>query len=307
MRKEAIQELVSQIFLQQHGKKQLLLIRIVSKLVMNKIVEVRVVCESLIANLVYASNVSNASSSGSLQTAPSVANNQTGVISLNPNTPGNPGSNLPNTNVQSSATTNLNGGAKATPPFIWCKVIECIIRFIPTQDYKTCRDIFKMLLEVVKRIPHANSSYPVHYENDGSNSAKPALDKRKASQEDVRAVNPSTASDIMLDSLYQAISFLLDPSNYFMPRYLAINEIKLVLSFGKEPYHQRFHSLVTDFVNSFVPTANLISISGREKFLPVVGFSNLYSLYSFWRFNPSTCKFNTSGPLPYYKVSLPRF
>lgn len=31
-----------------------------------------------------------------------------------------------------------------------------------------------------------------------------------------------------------------------------------------------------------------------------------YSSYSFWRFNPSTCKFNTSGPLPYFKhVSKP--
>jgi mediator of RNA polymerase II transcription subunit 23 len=96
---------------------------------------------------------------------------------------------------------------------------------------------------------------------------------------------------------------MLDSENYFMPRYLAINEIKLVLSFGKEPYHQRFHTLVTDFVDSFIPTANLISISGRDKLLPIVGFSNLCSMYSFWRFNPSTCKYNTSGPLPYYKHS----
>jgi hypothetical protein len=86
-----------------------------------------------------------------------------------------------------------------------------------------------------------------------------------------------------------------------MPRYLAINEIKTVLTFGKEPYHARFHSIFTRFIDSFIPTAHLISISGRNKLLPIVGFSNLYCLYSFWRFVPLTCKFNTSGPLPYPK------
>lgn len=43
-------------------------------------------------------------------------------------------------------------------------------------------------------------------------------------------------------------------------------------------------------------------MSGRDRLLPIVGFSNLHSLHSFWRFNPQTCKFNTGGPLPYYKV-----
>lgn len=200
MRKEAIQELVSQIFVQQHGKKQLLLIRIVSKLVMNRIVEVRLVCEFMIANLVYFGH--NSSSSSSSSSAPQLvpnlsSNHQLSANNLNPNTPGNPGSNVPTNTVTS---TSANASAKATPPFIWCKIVECIIRFIPAQDYKTCRDIFKMLLEVVKRIPHANSSFPAHYDNERS-----ALEKRKANQEDIRPISPSTASDIMLDSLYQVV------------------------------------------------------------------------------------------------------
>ena len=32
----------------------------------------------------------------------------------------------------------------------------------------------------------------------------------------------------------------MDKNNYFMPRYLALNEIKIVISFGKEPYHKVF-------------------------------------------------------------------
>lgn len=45
-----------------------------------------------------------------------------------------------------------------------------------------------------------------------------------------------------------------------------------------------------------------MSVSGRDRLIPIVGFSNLYNLYSFWRYNPIGCKFNSSGPLPYYKV-----
>lgn len=103
------------------------------------------------------------------------------------------------------------------------------------------------------------------------------------------------------------MSFLLDEENYFLPRYLAINEIKTVITFGKESYHQRFHQLFTKFIESFIPIAHLISVSGRDRLLPIVGFSNLHSLHSFWRFNPNTCKFNTGGPLPYFKVRLTNY
>lgn len=55
---------------------------------------------------------------------------------------------------------------KPTNTFIWGKILECIRNFIPRHDYKSCRDIFKMLLDVVKRIPHSNSSYPPHLETE---------------------------------------------------------------------------------------------------------------------------------------------
>jgi hypothetical protein len=96
----------------------------------------------------------------------------------------------------------------------------------------------------------------------------------------------------------------LDDRNYFLPRYLAIHEIKTVLTFGKEPYHQRFHALITHFIDSFVPTANLITISGRDCFLPVAGFSNFYTVHSVWRFSATSLKFIPSGPLPYYKLAV---
>lgn len=118
-RKEAIQELVNQIFQQLHTKKQLLIIRLITKLVNTKIIEVRFVCEYMLNNLVY--------------------------------------SNSNTTALQKQTATN---------PYIWCKVLECIRNFIPLHDYKSCRDIFKMLLEVVKRIPHEKTNFPPQLETE---------------------------------------------------------------------------------------------------------------------------------------------
>ncbi|CAF0729586.1 unnamed protein product [Brachionus calyciflorus] len=261
-RKEAIQELVTQIFQQQHTKKQLLIIRLVTRLVNTKIIEVRFVCEFLLNNLVYS---------------------------------------IPSTPLNKQLPTN---------PYIWCKVLECIKNFISLHDYKSCRDIFKMLLEVVKKIPHENSSLPPQLETEflfPKSARKHKLisedntfDDEYFSLYNLMNASPQT-DDLKLESLYETLNFLLDSKNYFMPRYLAINEIKTVLTFGKEAYHKRFHGLFTKFIESFIPTGHLISVSGRDRLLPIVGFSNLYSLYSFWRYNPLTCKFNTSGPLPYFK------
>jgi hypothetical protein len=327
LRKDAIQELVFQVFYQKHVKKQLILLRLITRLVNNRIIEVRYVCEYMLNNLVFAHN-------------PNSNNQYLNILNssqnyINTNNSNNSNNNISSLSIsnnlalihkctqQSQNTTSNSIDARATPTYLWCKILECIRRFIPLHDYKSCRDIFKMLLEVVKRIPHSHSSYPIQLETEllltKSNSKHKLLNdytsgdnslndeftndlNKNAQNTNLNKISIIT-DDLKLESLYETINFLLDKDNYFMPRYLSINEIKTVLTFGKEPYHSRFHKIFTKFVESFIPTAHLISISGRDRLLPIVGFSNLYSLYSFWRFNQSTCKFNTSGPLPYYKVN----
>ena len=333
MRKEAIHELINQVFHLKHTKKQLMLLRLITRLVNNRIVEVRYVCEYMLNNLVFSNNSSSNANYLTLLNSSSNFINTSNVNNTNTNSSNNFNSSSTNTNnfslvqklVQSQNPTligNTNAQLtefKATPTYLWCKVLECVRRFIPLHDYKSCRDIFKMLLEVVKRIPHSHSSYPVQLEtelihvkstskhkllNDYSSGDNSLNEETGSNDTDLASQIAIVTDDLKLESLYETISFLLDQENYFMPRYLAINEIKTVLTFGKEPYHQRFHSIFTKFIQSFIPTAHLISVSGRDRLLPIVGFSNLYSLYSFWRFNQSTCKFNTSGPLPYFKVNL---
>jgi hypothetical protein len=100
----------------------------------------------------------------------------------------------------------------------------------------------------------------------------------------------------------KTIRFLLDSDLYFLPSYLAINEIKSVLK--KDAYHERFHYLLSSFTESFVPIAHLLSVVGRDCLLPVVGFSNLYSTHTVWKFHSVSCKFLPNGPLPYFRVQV---
>lgn len=95
---------------------------------------------------------------------------------------------------------------------------------------------------------------------------------------------------------------MLDRDLYFLPSYLAINEIKSVIN--KDAYHERFHYLLNNFTESFVPIAHLLSVVCRDGLLPVVGFSNLYSTYTVWKFHSVSCKFLPNGPLPYFRVQV---
>lgn len=137
IRNEAIQELVSQLFQQEHTKKLLMILRILNRLVSNRTIEVRYVCEFMLNDLVYSS---------------------------------------------ASSTPENGSRQRATNTFLWLKVLEAIRKFIPNHDYKSCRDIFKMLLEVIKRIPHSDSCFPPPLESELALAKSPK--KRKLSDTD---------------------------------------------------------------------------------------------------------------------------
>lgn len=165
-RKEAIQELVNQLFHQEHNKKLLMLLRIINRLVSNRIFEARHVSEFMLNNLAYSS----------------------GVIM-----PSSDGGSGPDKHQQNRVVV-----VKATNTFMWLKVLEAVKNFIPQHDYKSCRDILKMLLEVIKRIPHSESSFPDPLETELSLSKSPK--KRKLDQNEQ---NNDSYDDIKLESLYE--------------------------------------------------------------------------------------------------------
>lgn len=175
-KKEAIQELANQLFQHEHTKKQLMLLRIINRLVAARLVEVRYVCEAMLNALVYAGPTRPSSSSSS---------------------------------------------SKPTNTFVWCKVLEAVRKFIPQHDYKSCRDIFKMLLEVIKRIPHSVASVPPPLETElvFLSTHKKTAGKRRLllddynSFQDVMAASSTSPTesiatdDIKLESLYEVRIF----------------------------------------------------------------------------------------------------
>lgn len=181
LRKDAILELVNQFFEQKHNKKQLVLLRVISKLAHSRTIEVRYVCEYMLNNLFYNNSISNS----------------------NVNNTGSGGNMNANSNMINSKYL-----ANKTTPYIWRKVLEFIQRLIPSLDYKTCRDIFKMLLEVVKRIPHSNSNLPLPLENEivfskSSNKHKLDHDYDSSNNKIILQNISAVTDDVKLESLFE--------------------------------------------------------------------------------------------------------
>lgn len=67
------------------------------------------------------------------------------------------------------------------------------------------------------------------------------------------------------------------------------------------PYcFQQLAKLLTSFVESFKPCAQMVSIIGHSQMLPVVEFSGYADhLINPWRLDPTTLKFSLKGNLPY--------
>ena len=188
MKKDAIQELVNQAFQQHHSKKQLLILRLLVKLVNARAIEVRFVVEFMLSSLVYSDQT---------------LNNNYLINATNQNNLFN--SSATNINLQKTIQT-IN--KKPTSPYLWLKVMECVRKCTPLHDYKACRDIFKMLLDLVKRIPHSSSSYPPILKSEQSlteiSSRKAKSDRDFAKTKELMSrQSTDNDQDIKLDSLYE--------------------------------------------------------------------------------------------------------
>ena len=65
-------------------------------------------------------------------------------------------------------------------------------------------------------------------------------------------------------------------------------------------YFQQLAKLLSSFVESFKPCAQMVSIIGHSQMLPVVEFSGYADhLVNPWRLDPTTLKFSLKGNLPY--------
>ncbi|XP_041358001.1 mediator of RNA polymerase II transcription subunit 23-like [Gigantopelta aegis] len=110
----------------------------------------------------------------------------------------------------------------------------------------------------------------------------------------------NVASLPQVDSVIEVVKYILDRNACLLPAYLAVNEItKVCLDVHNWP-DWRMGKLISDYVNSFRPAAQMVSISGRHHLLPVVGHS--MSMNNVWHLSKSSLHFQLVGPLPYDKI-----
>uniref|UniRef100_A0A5F8H8I9 Mediator of RNA polymerase II transcription subunit 23 n=1 Tax=Monodelphis domestica TaxID=13616 RepID=A0A5F8H8I9_MONDO len=147
---------------------------------------------------------------------------------------------------------------------LWALTFKLVRKIIGGVDYKGVRDLLKVILEKVLTIPNTVSSAVVQ----------------------------------QLLAAREVIAYILERNSCLLPAYFAVTEIRKLYPEGKLP-HWLLGNLVSDFVDTFRPTARINSICGRCSLLPVV--NNSGAICNSWKLDPTTLRFPLKGLLPYDK------
>uniref|UniRef100_A0A3B3ZYC9 Mediator of RNA polymerase II transcription subunit 23 n=1 Tax=Periophthalmus magnuspinnatus TaxID=409849 RepID=A0A3B3ZYC9_9GOBI len=147
---------------------------------------------------------------------------------------------------------------------LWALTFKLIRKIIGGVDYKGVRDLLKAVLDKIQTIPTTVSSAIVQ----------------------------------QLLAAREVIVYILDRNACLLPAYFAITEIRKLYPEGQLS-HWLLGSLISDFVDSFRPTARINSICGRCSLLPVV--NNSGAICNSWKLDTTTLRFPLRGMLPYDK------
>uniref|UniRef100_A0A3Q4I764 Mediator of RNA polymerase II transcription subunit 23 n=1 Tax=Neolamprologus brichardi TaxID=32507 RepID=A0A3Q4I764_NEOBR len=147
---------------------------------------------------------------------------------------------------------------------LWALTFKLIRKIIGGVDYKGVRDLLKAVLDKIQTIPTTVSSAIVQ----------------------------------QLLAAREVVEYILDRNACLLPAYFAITEIRKLYPEGQLS-HWLLGSLISDFVDSFRPTARINSICGRCSLLPVV--NNSGAICNSWKLDPSTLRFPLRGMLPFDK------
>ncbi|KAM9382634.1 mediator of RNA polymerase II transcription subunit 23 isoform 7-T7 [Phaethornis superciliosus] len=147
---------------------------------------------------------------------------------------------------------------------LWALTFKLVRKIIGGVDYKGVRDLLKVILEKISTIPNTVSSAVVQ----------------------------------QLLAAREVVAYILERNACLLPAYFAVTEIRKLYPEGKLP-HWLLGNLVSDFVDTFRPTARINSICGRCSLLPVV--NNSGAMCNSWKLDPTTLRFPLKGLLPYDK------
>jgi len=110
---------------------------------------------------------------------------------------------------------------------------------------------------------------------------------------------------MQLNSVIRLIEYIFNRDTCLLPAYFIVNEILKSFPDNKRYPHWRVSELLWNFVNSFRPIAQMVTVIGRSKMLPVVEHSMHagYLIHS-WKLDQSNLRFVLKGNLPYDKELL---
>ncbi|XP_006823274.1 mediator of RNA polymerase II transcription subunit 23-like [Saccoglossus kowalevskii] len=151
---------------------------------------------------------------------------------------------------------------------LWYQTFVLIRKIIGSVDYKGCTDLLRTILERINSIP----------------------------------VNLNVSTLKQLEVAMKVVTHILDRNACLLPSYFAINEIRKLFPDSKPIPHWVLGETVANFVDSFRPTAHMVTITGRHKLFPVVVHSGAGS-YS-WKLETAGLTFPLKGMLPFDKRNL---
>ncbi|KAJ9591915.1 hypothetical protein L9F63_001517, partial [Diploptera punctata] len=108
-----------------------------------------------------------------------------------------------------------------------------------------------------------------------------------------------------LKALENVLEYIFDRNACLLPGYFIVTEIQKAYPENKNWPHWKLAELLSSFVESFRATAQMVSIIGHSKMLPVVEHSGYADhLINPWKLDPFSLKFTLKGHLPYDRELL---
>ncbi|BES98684.1 Mediator of RNA polymerase II transcription subunit [Nesidiocoris tenuis] len=153
----------------------------------------------------------------------------------------------------------------------WVECFNLVRNIIKSVDYKGVREIMKACCDKAQTLP-AKLNYSVIHQ---------------------------------MKALENVMISIFDRDICLLPAYFIINEVQRNYPKGKNWPHWKLSETLSNFVESFRPTAQMVSIIGHSSMLPVVEHSGYADhLINPWKLDPVSLKLSLKGNLPYDKSLL---
>ncbi len=155
---------------------------------------------------------------------------------------------------------------------LWTETFGLVRLIVGGVDYKGVREIMKACIEKVTALP---THLPARLD--------------PASNPQVRVV-------------HSLLSYIFDRNAALLPGYFIVNEI--LKSYPENPSwpHPSFVPLVSKFLNSFRPTAQMVSSLYRHRMRPIVEGTGKAHAVSVWKLDPNSLKFLLKGSMTYERI-----